>query len=1005
MMRNIFWMLMLGVYSIALAQIPSIPKAILSPNAANLGIYGEIPVSHFTGTPSIRIPLYELETNHLNIPITLSYHASGVRPDQRPSWVGLGWSLNAGGLISRTVKGQPDEYNNSAYDYGNKVGFYFQYSILNNMAWNQKSYLRQVAQNIDMVLKDTEPDEFYFNFGDYQGKFLLNHHKQWVVQCDRPVKVIFDDTYLEVPFSKRGTLAEHYGYFRSFSGFTLITEDGTKYLFGGNVDALDYSIDFFKQYEDEWVATSWYLTKIIFPNAEEVTLSYERGDFTNQMMLSVSHDLGSYVESSGGFWHLDPSCSSWSSTSIASNYEGKLISPVYLKNITYHDIRILFSRSQTADMRYNQEVYRRKYQEWFESSSPLNRHQFLPILSLENNLKDNYPACLSNLKSYKLTSMRVTAPNEVYSTSRRTIKDISFSYKESNNLRLMLEEVKSKGLIYKLEYNQPELLPEYLSNMVDHWGFYNGKYAYLNYHDYYSLREPDGKKLLYGILNKIVYPTAGYTRFEFEPHNYSKQLQMKRWESCEELSQAKIAGGLRIKRIVNNSDYINEIVTKEFFYVKDYLDNKENAKHSSGILGGRIQYYFHDYTVRAFNAKDVRRKMNVFSSQSVLPGCENTLGCHVGYTEVIEKNPDNSFIRYQYTNFDNGHLDEPADAIIQESHTPYEPYISKALERGHLILQESYAADGKKKKSQTITYEKSSNSDIRLMRAICYPVCPETAVSYDEGTAYRIYMYNFRAIKEDVIYFDVLDSPLTTSTSYTYNSNGLLRSMTQTVNGGVNVTTYKRIDEFGSLACTMMKAQHVLSPIVEVQKTFIPTIGQAKLIKQVLYDYVPCSLASASCFPLSAIKEKSGSAKLREVYTCHEHDSKGNPIYFTQSDGLNVVCMWDYTGRYLIAKIQNVTYSDFRKALLNVRVANDFIWANQLRDKLPFSQITTYQYKPAVGVISIKEPNGREKRFEYNNMGYLSSEADTKGRILKKYNYHYAGSGIQILPDPHPEFP
>ena len=77
-MRNIFLVLMLGFCSVALAQIPTTPKAVLSPNAANLGLYGEIPVSHFTGTPSIEIPLYELKTEYLNLPISLSYHASGV---------------------------------------------------------------------------------------------------------------------------------------------------------------------------------------------------------------------------------------------------------------------------------------------------------------------------------------------------------------------------------------------------------------------------------------------------------------------------------------------------------------------------------------------------------------------------------------------------------------------------------------------------------------------------------------------------------------------------------------------------------------------------------------------------------------------------------------------------------------------------------------------------------------------------------------------------------------
>lgn len=44
--------------------------------------------------------------------------------------------------------------------------------------------------------------------------------------------------------------------------------------------------------------------------------------------------------------------------------------------------------------------------------------------------------------------------------------------------------------------------------------------------------------------------------------------------------------------------------------------------------------------------------------------------------------------------------------------------------------------------------------------------------------------------------------------------------------------------------------------------------------------------------------------------------------------------------------------SDFREALLTAVGANEFIWDNQLRAKLPSAHITTYQYKPGVGVVN-----------------------------------------------------
>ena len=80
-----------------------------SPEIANLGLYGQIPVSHFTGVPDISIPLHEVKVGSFSLPIAASYHTAAVKPNITPGPLGLGWSIIAGGYITRTVRGVYDE--------------------------------------------------------------------------------------------------------------------------------------------------------------------------------------------------------------------------------------------------------------------------------------------------------------------------------------------------------------------------------------------------------------------------------------------------------------------------------------------------------------------------------------------------------------------------------------------------------------------------------------------------------------------------------------------------------------------------------------------------------------------------------------------------------------------------------------------------------------------------------------------------------------------------------
>lgn len=76
-----------------------------------------------TGDFVYNIPLMDVD----GYPLNISYHA-GVTMEQEASWVGLGWSLNAG-AINRGVRGIPDDFN------GGTDGISDEINVKDNSTW------------------------------------------------------------------------------------------------------------------------------------------------------------------------------------------------------------------------------------------------------------------------------------------------------------------------------------------------------------------------------------------------------------------------------------------------------------------------------------------------------------------------------------------------------------------------------------------------------------------------------------------------------------------------------------------------------------------------------------------------------------------------------------------------------------------------------------------------------------------------------------------------------
>ncbi|MDG4654582.1 DUF5977 domain-containing protein [Chryseobacterium arthrosphaerae] len=89
----------------------------LSPEVSAFQKYNLHDINLYTGKINLTIPIYEIKTGNISIPVAISYNSGGIKIDDIASNVGLGWSLSAGGSTIRTIKDMED--NNIINSMGN----------------------------------------------------------------------------------------------------------------------------------------------------------------------------------------------------------------------------------------------------------------------------------------------------------------------------------------------------------------------------------------------------------------------------------------------------------------------------------------------------------------------------------------------------------------------------------------------------------------------------------------------------------------------------------------------------------------------------------------------------------------------------------------------------------------------------------------------------------------------------------------------------------------------
>ena len=475
-----------------LAKLPIPP----SPTAASLGAYGEVGVSYYTGLPDISIPLYEAQGRSISLPISLQYNASGTKVAENASWVGLGWSLSAGGVITRTVRGLDDFKDNG--DDG--MGYYYApaFPSVKDYIFPDRptlSYDKLYFSGLANGRYDAEADVYNYNFGSYAGKFVLgkqqangapvflDEQNNLQIVCLNPSRGVAGDWLITDP--------------KGYQYLFAAQEQSSTYTYASNSEEAANDIAFANltyQPDRATITTAWYLSSITAPTGEVMQFEYSRGESVS--LLNKAEEEYNMLSLTGGCQGNGTSSSAMKGTYKTYTASKQVITDRNLKKITFSQGTIEFNASEREDIEY----------------------------------RDSKP------KPAKLSEILIK------DGSGATIKRYAFQHSYFGNYgldrRLKLDAVVEYGQDgtskppYNFTYNTPDNLPSKYSKSVDHWGYYNDRQNLrllpeLTVGDYNRFlagadRQPDTLNTYpkQGVLSSIRYPTGGRTEFDYELHTY-----------------------------------------------------------------------------------------------------------------------------------------------------------------------------------------------------------------------------------------------------------------------------------------------------------------------------------------------------------------------------------------------------------------------------------------------------------------------------------------------------
>ena len=922
----------------------------LSPQAASLARYGEYPVSHATGVPDITIPIYTVSLGNFSLPVSISYHASGIKLNDVASTVGLGWALNAGGAISRQVEGSSDlKYPESLNDnFGRSYNNHFK-NYDNLKAEVERAakdggveLLQTMALTPEKSMYDTASDRYVYNFAGKTGVFRYSYEDGKFIPLNYSPMYIYCDI---------GNTDER------TSSFYIADTDGITYYF----DATECSgpkID-----DGTTNVSTWYLTKVETPYGN-IDFKYSTyGDshpyewYSHTETMTTGYVIYNVTSLGGGYFEDDYR------TLVSSVPHTYICYPKLLSSIEWDGNKIMFSYAHDR-----QDVWKTRLTkiEVINSSGDVRK-----TVSLGNNYYWGNEA-----------------PDE---NSR-------------GNYRMMLKtlDVSDEG-IYTFDYNTGSSLPEYERKgsketcHTDYWGYYNGRtskysvpkealgliYTKLSVvvekEDYYlqnaADRSSDEHSMKLGTIKSITFPTGGKTEFEFE---------------ANKTNEKDLYGGLRVKSIMNKDADGNILQTQTY----DYKGWQPTSDPPHTLMGYETYswwgpQWFYCFYYRNYDTC-VSEVINPYSNANPIL-----------YSEVTETFGNGEKVFYNYTFYPAcdifcGHAEFGKNPnFILPALNDYgmiTPYLSSEVHydvNGNPVATENYVYDN--------VLVKDFNVGNRLIDLFTYRyVTNLNKVSYD------LWFYGTNVIDDNTIQYkpitahayqrnlvakETIDNVTGVSVreEYTYDDlhrTTLPQTMTAVNSDGKTYTTeYKYTFEDDDPVSQLMAGDYVMPDFLVGERT----LCDGKEMQNTKTKYVQ---HGEWFYPEYEYKSVLGGAFFETAHY-DGYDDKGNPLTVISNAADTASVVWGYGSRLPVAKILGLGRSGLSSYASTVNsletTSSPTLLGgkiNELRTALKGKALVSgYTHKPLFGVASTIGENGYTVNYGYGADARLSYVNDAEGTM------------------------